>query len=77
MCCCYDCNQTLFHSRTHVVETVIWLRLSVFGVRCCVDHDCCDNFLQNGFEPCCLFVVDVVAVGSFAVGELVKMSVNY
>ena len=57
-----------------MVETVICLRLSVFGVRCFVHHNCCDNSLQNGFEPGCVFDVDVVAVGCFAVAELVKMS---
>ena len=57
-----------------MVETVICLWLSVFDIRCFVDHDCCDNCLQNGFKPGCLFVVDVVAVGSFAVAELMKMS---
>ena len=57
-----------------MVETVICLRLSVFGVRCFVDHDCCDNCLQNGFEPGYVFVVDIVAVGCFAVADLVKMS---
>ena len=57
-----------------VVEIVNCLRLSVFGIRCFVDPDCCDNCLRNGFESVCLFVVDdFVAVDSFAVVEVVKM----
>ena len=52
------------------------LRLPVLGIRCCVYQDSCDNCLLNSFETGCWFVVDdVVAVVSYAVVELVKISV--